>query len=111
MVGASFHGVVARSHRSVAHSVGGIGRTPAIRPPSSLIRPQFYGLCPSAPTTLMAMTSCVLIVSAVIGLMLVVLEQGKWTSQESWFLAIFASAVMAMVIDHYVNQMRLLVLG
>jgi hypothetical protein len=59
----------------------------------------------------MAMTSWVLIVSAVIGLMLVVLEQGKWTSQESWFLAIFASAVMAMVIDHYVNQMRLLVLG
>ena len=53
----------------------------------------------------------VLIASAFIGLMLVVLEQGKWTSMDSWFLAIFASTVMAMVIGHYVDQMYLLVLG
>jgi len=52
-----------------------------------------------------------MIVSAVIGLVLVVLEQGKWTSRDSWFVAIFASAVMAMVIDYYVNRMLLLVLG
>ena len=31
--------------------------------------------------------------------MLVVLVQGKWTSRDSWFAAVFASAVMAMVID------------
>lgn len=95
MVGASLNGVVARSHRPVANSVGGIGRTSSIRPTSSLI----------------AMTTWVLIVSTVIGLMLVVLEQGKWTSQDSWFLAIFASTVMAMVIDHYFNQLRLIALG
>ena len=53
----------------------------------------------------------VLIVSAVIGLMLVVMEQGTWTSQDSWFLAILASAVMAMVIGHYVNQLDLVGLG
>jgi hypothetical protein len=47
----------------------------------------------------------VLIASAVIGLMLVVLVQGKWTSLDSWFVAVFASAVMAMVIDYYVNQL------
>jgi hypothetical protein len=59
----------------------------------------------------MAMTTWVLIASAVIGLVLVVLAQGRWTSRDSWFVAIFALAVMAMVIDHYVNQMLLLVLG
>ena len=53
----------------------------------------------------------VLIASAFIGLMLVVLEQGKWTSQDSWFLAIFASTVMAMVIGHYVDHVRLLAVG
>ena len=35
-------------------------------------------------------------------LVLVVLVQGKWTNRDSWFAAVFASAVMAMVIDHYV---------
>ena len=47
-----------------------------------------------------------LIASAVIALVLVVLVQGKWTSRDSWFVAVFASAVMAMVIDHYVNICR-----
>src|SRR5215510_14778982 len=46
----------------------------------------------------------VLIASAFIGLALVVLVQGKWTSGDSWFVAIFASAVMAMVIGHYITQ-------
>jgi hypothetical protein len=31
----------------------------------------------------------------------VVLVQGKWTSQDSWFVAVFALAVMAMMIGHY----------
>jgi hypothetical protein len=53
----------------------------------------------------------VLIASAFIGLMLVLLVQGKWTSLDSWFVAILASAVMAMVIGQYVDLMRLLVLG
>jgi hypothetical protein len=44
--------------------------------------------------------------SAVIALVLVVLLQGKWTGRDSWFAAVFASAVMAMVIDHYVNQIN-----
>ena len=44
--------------------------------------------------------------SAVIALVLVVLMQGKWTRVDSWFAAVFASAVMAMVIDHYVNQIN-----
>ena len=57
------------------------------------------------------MITWALIALAVIALLLVVLVQGKWTSQDSWFAAVFAWAVMAMVIDHYVNQMRLLVLG
>jgi hypothetical protein len=57
------------------------------------------------PTTLVAMIISVLIASAFIGLMLVLLVQGKWTSQDSWFVAIFASAVMAMVIGHYVNEL------
>jgi hypothetical protein len=48
----------------------------------------------------------VLIASAVIGLMLVVLVQGKWTTPDSWFVAVFASAVMAMVIGQYVNQIN-----
>ena len=50
----------------------------------------------------------VLIASAFIGLLLVVLVQGKWTSLDSWFVAVFASSVMAMVVGHYVDQMRLL---
>jgi hypothetical protein len=53
----------------------------------------------------------VLIASAVIGLLLVLLVQGKWTSMDSWFVAVLASAVMAMVIGHYVNQVRLPELG
>jgi hypothetical protein len=57
------------------------------------------------------MITWVLIASAVIGLMLVVLVQGKWTSPDSWFVAIFALAVMAMVIGHHFNQMRLPGLG
>jgi len=57
------------------------------------------------------MITWALIAPAVIALVLVVLVQGKWTRVDSWFAAVFASAVMAMVIDHYVNQMLLLVLG
>jgi hypothetical protein len=45
------------------------------------------------------MITWALIASAVI----VVLVQGKWTSRDSWFAAVFASAVMAMV-DHHVNH-------
>ena len=45
----------------------------------------------------------VLIASAVIGLLLVVLVQGKWTSRDSWFVAVLASSIMAMVIGHYVQ--------
>ena len=52
------------------------------------------------------MITLALIALAVIALLLVVLVQGKWTSQDSWFAAVFASAVMAMVIDHYVNQIN-----
>jgi hypothetical protein len=48
------------------------------------------------------MITWALIGSAVIALVLVVLVQGKWTTVDSWFAAVFASAVMAMVIDHYV---------
>ena len=51
------------------------------------------------------MITLALIVLAVIALLLVVLVQGKWASQDSWFAAVFAMAVMAMVIGHYVNQM------
>ena len=50
------------------------------------------------------MITCALIASAAIALALVVLAQGKWTSRDSWFAAVFASAIMAMVIDHYVNH-------
>jgi hypothetical protein len=58
------------------------------------------------PTRLLVMIISVLIASAVIGLLLVLLVQGKWTSMDSWFVAILASAVMAMVIGQYVDQMR-----
>jgi hypothetical protein len=37
---------------------------------------------------------------------LVVLLQGKWTNRDSWFAAVFVSAVMAMMIDHYVNYIN-----
>jgi hypothetical protein len=47
------------------------------------------------------MITWALIGSAVIALVLVVLVQGKWTSQDSWFAAVFA-----MVIGHYVNQIN-----
>jgi hypothetical protein len=50
------------------------------------------------------MITCALIASALIAL--VVLVQGKWTNRDSWFAAVFASAVMAMVIDHYVNHIN-----
>jgi hypothetical protein len=39
-------------------------------------------------------------------LVFVVLVQGKWTRVDSWFAAVFASAVMAMVIDHYINHVN-----
>jgi hypothetical protein len=52
------------------------------------------------------MITWALIASAVTALVLVVLVQDKWTSVDSWFVAVFASAVMAMVIDHYVNQIN-----
>ena len=51
------------------------------------------------------MITWALIASAVIALVLVVV-QGKWTSRDSWFAAVFASAVMAMVIDHFVNYIN-----
>ena len=52
------------------------------------------------------MITCALIGLAVIALVLVVLVHGKWTRVDSWFAAVFASAVMAMLIDHYVNQIN-----
>jgi hypothetical protein len=52
------------------------------------------------------MITWALIGSAVIALVLVALMQGKWTRVDSWFATVFASAVMAMVIDHYVNQIN-----
>jgi hypothetical protein len=52
------------------------------------------------------MITCALIASAVIALVLVVLVQSKWTSLDSWFAAVFASAIMAMVIDHFVNHIN-----
>ena len=60
---------------------------------------------------MLAMITWFLIMSSVIALALVVLVQGKWTSRDSWFVAVFALAFMAMVIDHYIDQKRLLVLG
>ena len=47
-----------------------------------------------------------LIGSAVIALVPVVLMQGKWTSLDSWFAAVFASAVMAMLMDRYFNHIN-----
>ena len=52
------------------------------------------------------MITWALIGPAVVALVLVVLVQGKWTRVDSWFAAVFASAVMAMVIDHYVNHIN-----
>jgi energy-converting hydrogenase Eha subunit A len=52
------------------------------------------------------MITYALIASAITALVLVVLVQGKWTSRDSWFAAVFASAIMAMVIDHYVNRIN-----
>jgi energy-converting hydrogenase Eha subunit A len=52
------------------------------------------------------MITWALIASTAIALGLVVVVQGKWTSRDSWFAAVFASAVIAMVIDHYVNQIN-----
>ena len=52
------------------------------------------------------MITWALIASAVIALVLVVLVQGKWTSRDSWFVAVFASAIMAMVIDHFANYIN-----
>ena len=52
------------------------------------------------------MITLVLIGSAVTALVLVVLVQGKWTRVDGWFAAVFASAVMAMVIDYYVNHIN-----
>jgi len=52
------------------------------------------------------MITWALIGSAVIALVLVVLVQGKWTSRDSWFAAVSASAIMAMVIDHYVDHIN-----
>jgi hypothetical protein len=52
------------------------------------------------------MITWALITLAAIALVLVVLVQRKWTSLDSWFAAVFASAVMAMVIDHYVNHIN-----
>jgi len=52
------------------------------------------------------MITCALIALAVIALVVVVLVQGKCTRVDSWFAAVFASAVMAMAIDHYVNQIN-----
>jgi hypothetical protein len=52
------------------------------------------------------MITCALIASAAIAQALVVLVQAKWTSRDSWFAAVFASTVMATVIDHYVNHIN-----
>ena len=42
------------------------------------------------------MITWALIALAVIALMFVLLVQGKWTRVDSWFAAVFASAVMPM---------------
>jgi hypothetical protein len=52
------------------------------------------------------MITCALITLAAIALVLVVLVQDKWTRADSWFAAVFTLAMMAMVIDHYVNQIN-----
>jgi hypothetical protein len=54
-------------------------------------------------------SDCVGVIALVLVVLVLVLVQGKWTSMDSWFVAVFALAVTAMVIGHYVNQMRLLV--
>jgi hypothetical protein len=46
-----------------------------------------------------AMITWALMASAVVALVLVVLVQDKWTSEDSWFVAVFASAIMAMTIS------------
>ena len=48
------------------------------------------------------------LIASFIALMLVVLVQGntKVDKGDSWFAAVFASAVMAMVIGHYVNHIN-----
>jgi hypothetical protein len=80
--------------------------------PFSITVALIWGLSPAAsPPHLVAMIISVLIASAVIGLMLVLLVQGQWTSLDSWFVAILASAVMVMVIGQYVDLMRLPGLG
>jgi hypothetical protein len=50
------------------------------------------------------MITSALMASAIAALVLIVLVQGKWTSQDSWFVAVFASAIMAIVIDHYFHR-------
>ena len=52
------------------------------------------------------MITWVLIASAVIALVLVVLMQGKWTSLDSWYVAVFALAIMAMVMRDYVIRIN-----
>jgi len=52
------------------------------------------------------MITCALIALAVIALVVVVLVQRKWTRVDSWFAAVFASALLAMVIDRYVNHIN-----
>jgi len=52
------------------------------------------------------MITCALITLAAIALVLVVLVQGKWTNWDSWFAAVFAFAMMARVIGHFVNQIN-----
>jgi hypothetical protein len=52
------------------------------------------------------MITLVLIASAVTALVLVVLVQGKWTRVDGWFAAVFALAMMAMVINQYVNHIN-----
>jgi|AmaraimetFIIA100_FD_contig_101_1061752_length_661_multi_4_in_0_out_0_1 hypothetical protein len=52
------------------------------------------------------MITWALIASAVIALVLVVQVQGNWTNRDRWFAAVFASAIMAMVIDRFVNYIN-----
>ena len=56
------------------------------------------------PHTAGAMIISVSIASAVIGLLLVLLVQGHWTSLDRWFVAVLGWAVVAMVIGQYVDQ-------
>src|SRR5262245_47222204 len=78
-------------------------------PGASLCHHSPNGGCASMPAihTPGAMFISVLIASAVIGLLLVVLVQGGWTSLDRWFVAVLAWAVIAMVIGQYVNQLDL----